>query len=151
MSDRIARYQEATATNDVDALGELRHPDYECVYPQSGERFVGHEAWAGAHRDYSSHFPEGADIEIIRGGEQHTRVSSVPSVMPFASTPIIQVSDVGDLVTIEGKGRWPDGKVYHYVQILEFREGLVWRETQYFAEPFDAPDWRAEFTTPIAE
>ena len=74
--------------------------------------------------------------------------TTATGVMPFQVTPIIQVSDTGDLVTLEGKGSWPDGKVYNWVTILEYRDGMVWRETQYFAEPFEAPAWRAEFTEP---
>jgi hypothetical protein len=31
------------------------------------------------------------------------------------------------------------------VSIMEFRDGKVARETQYFAEPFAAPDWRAKW------
>ncbi len=148
MSERVRRYQEATANLDIAALGELRHPDYECYYPQSGERFVGHGSWAAAHADYASRFGEVREVETVRGGSQKATVSTAPSIMPFASTPIIQVADTGDLVTLEGSGRWPDGKIYHWVQILEYRDRLVWRETQYFAEPFAAPEWRAEFTEP---
>ncbi len=131
---------------DFASLGELRHPDYECTYPQSGERFIGHENWVAAHVDYSSRFGEGQVVEQVKGGDRKAKVSTTLSVMPFASTPLIQVSDTGDLVTVEGVGRWPDGKVYHFVQILEYRDGLVWRETEYFAEPFEAPEWRAPFT-----
>lgn len=149
MSERVKRYAAAMADLDSDALGELRHPDFECFYPQSGERFVGHEAWAGAHRDYVSRFGK-VYFDTVKGGEQRAAVTNVPSVMPFISTNIVQVSDTGDLVTLEGSGTWPDGKLYYWVQILEYRDGLVWRETDYFAEPFDAPEWRAEFTKPTS-
>ena len=150
MSERVEQYQEAMATLDIDALGKLRHPDFECFYPQSGERFVGHEAWAGAHRDYASRFGKIDHVDFIKGGAQRAEVTNVASVMPFASTNIIEVSDTGNLVTLEGSGRWPDGKLYHWVKILEYRDGLVWRETDYYAEPFEAPEWRAEFTEPHA-
>lgn len=147
MQDRVSQYQDAMLDLDAATLGELRHPDYECFYPQSGERFRGHDNWAAAHEDYKSHF--GADHLTdlsLKGGEQRVKVAKVPSAMPFASTPIINVADTGDLVVIEGRGTWPDAKTYHWVLILEYREGLVWRETQYFAEPFEAPEWRAPFT-----
>lgn len=152
MRDRVRRYQEATAALDFESLRELRHPDYECTYPQSGERFRGHENWAAAHADYASHFGQDhlADVRV-RGGDRRSKVACAPSPLPFASTPIIEVSDSGDMVTLEGTGRWPDGKTYHWVQILEYRDGLVWRETGYFAEPFEAPAWRAPYTEPIAD
>jgi hypothetical protein len=31
------------------------------------------------------------------------------------------------------------------VSIMEFRDGKVSHETQYFADPFDAPAWRAQW------
>ena len=37
-----------------------------------------------------------------------------------------------------------DGPVYT-VSIMEFRDGKVAHETQYFAEPFEAPAWRAQW------
>jgi len=146
MSERVERYAAALAALDLDALSELRHPDYECYYPQSGERFRGHENWAAAHRDYVEHFHAPAPVpETIKGGDRKAEVVRTTSPRFLLPTPIVQVSDTGDLVTMEGHGEWPDGKSYHWVQILEYRDHLVWRETQYFAEPFDAPEWRSEF------
>jgi len=149
MSERVRRYQEATAAMDFAALGELRHPQYECTYPQSGERFVGHDNWVAAHTDYASRFgdPTRSDV-TVKGGTQRASVSTAPAVLPFTSTPLIQVSDTGDIVVVEGVGQWPDTKVYHWVMILEYRDGLVWRETEYFAEPFEAPEWRKPFAAP---
>jgi len=134
---------------DFAALGELRHPDYVCTYPQSGERFVGHDKWTAAHAEYAGYFvgEQRLDFEV-KGGEQRAKVSRALSTMPFASTPIISVSDTGDLAVLEGIGDWPDGKTYHWVLILEYRDGLVWRETDYFAEPFAAPASRAPFSEP---
>lgn len=149
MSDKVEQYQHAMGTLDLDALGELRHPDYVCTYPQSGERFRGHEAWAKAHEDYASHFSrETVSTATVKGGEQRAEVVSTASPVMALTHPIVQISDTGDLVTMEGKGTWPDGKVYHWVSIIEYRDGLVWRETQYFAEPFDPPEWRAPFVEP---
>ena len=30
-------------------------------------------------------------------------------------------------------------------KLMELRDGLVWRETVYWAEPFTAPDWRSRW------
>jgi hypothetical protein len=38
-----------------------------------------------------------------------------------------------------------DGKPYDTVSIMEFRAGHVVHETQYFAEPFEAAAWRAQW------
>jgi hypothetical protein len=38
-----------------------------------------------------------------------------------------------------------DGKPSYTVSIMEFRGEKVARETQYFAEPFEAPAWRTRW------
>ena len=38
-----------------------------------------------------------------------------------------------------------DGRPVHTVSIMEFRDGKVARETQYFADPFEPPAWRAQW------
>jgi hypothetical protein len=38
-----------------------------------------------------------------------------------------------------------EGKPAYTVSIMEFRDGKVAHETQYFADPFDAPAWRAQW------
>jgi len=42
-----------------------------------------------------------------------------------------------------------DGRIYHVVMIVEFRDGKIVRETRYYADPFDAPEWRAQWVEPI--
>ncbi|KAL0630394.1 hypothetical protein Q9L58_010762, partial [Maublancomyces gigas] len=37
------------------------------------------------------------------------------------------------------------GKSAYTVSIMEFVDDKVGRETQYFADPFDAPAWRAQW------
>jgi len=36
-----------------------------------------------------------------------------------------------------------DGRPVPTISIMEFRDGKVAHETQYFADPFEAPAWRA--------
>ena len=38
-----------------------------------------------------------------------------------------------------------DGRPVPTVSIMEFRDGKVAHETQYFADPFEAPAWRARW------
>ena len=37
------------------------------------------------------------------------------------------------------------GRAAFTVSIMEFRNGKVVHETQYFADPFEAPDWRKQW------
>lgn len=44
------------------------------------------------------------------------------------------------LIAYEGEGR-----PVNTVNIMEFRDGKVFHETQYFADPFEAPAWRSQW------
>ena len=50
----------------------------------------------------------------------------------------------GDVWVLEMRSDY-DGRIYHAVGIVEFRDGKILRETRYYADPFDAPEWRAEW------
>ena len=41
------------------------------------------------------------------------------------------------------------GQPAYAVSIMEFRNGKVVHETQYFADPFEAPSWRTQWTQRI--
>ncbi len=52
------------------------------------------------------------------------------------------------LVSADGAvamGGYPWAPTLYTVSIMEFRDGKVSHETQYFADPFDAPVWRAQW------
>lgn len=84
-------------------------------YPQSGERIVGKE---NLRKVYAA-FPNLPSIQVrrLRAG--------------------------GDLVIVEASSDYGGGRVYQSVFIYELRDGKVMRETAYWAEPFQAPEWRS--------
>src|SRR3954452_5313265 len=51
----------------------------------------------------------------------------------------------GDVFVIEGSIDYGDGVPVSYVGIGELRDGQVTKMTEYFANPFPAPEWRAPF------
>lgn len=51
----------------------------------------------------------------------------------------------GDLFVVEGTVDYGDGVPVSYVGIGEMRDGKVSKMTEYFANPFPAPEWRAKF------
>ncbi len=51
----------------------------------------------------------------------------------------------GDVFVVEGTVDYGDGVPVSYVGIGEMRDGKVSRMTEYFANPFPAPEWRAPF------
>jgi hypothetical protein len=36
-------------------------------------------------------------------------------------------------------------RIYNSVLIIELRDGKMFRDTRYYAEPFEAPEWRAQW------
>jgi hypothetical protein len=57
----------------------------------------------------------------------------------------------GDLWIVETVIHYTDGKVFHGANIVEFRDGKMWKETRYYGQPFEAPAWRAEWAERIEE
>ncbi len=51
----------------------------------------------------------------------------------------------GDEFTATGTVTYPDGGTWHFVTLLTVRDGMIWRQTDYFAEPFEVPDWRRPY------
>jgi hypothetical protein len=51
----------------------------------------------------------------------------------------------GDVFVIEGTIDYGDGVPVSYVGVGETRDGRIARLTGYFANPFEAPAWRADF------
>ena len=65
-----------------------------------------------------------------------------------ASTPSLQLRRVlvkEGLWIVEGVIDYGEGQVYNVVLIFELRDGKMWRDRWYFAEPFEAPEWRAQW------
>lgn len=101
---------------DPDAEYELRHEDFVADMPQSGERVRGREAMLELQRT----FP--------------------PETKPTFS--VRRITGCADLWTVEAEGDY-GGQPFHVVLIIELDGGKILRETRYYAEPFDAPQWRA--------
>jgi ketosteroid isomerase-like protein len=113
------RHWAASAAGDQVAEHEIYHDDVVCEYPQSGEIIQGRQNL----RALRSHHPgRPSDFTVRRiVGEGNLWVSEY-------------VINYG-------------GKRAFTVSIMEFRDGKVSRETQYFADPFEAPTWRAQWVS----
>ena len=105
----------ASDANDFETEHRIYHEDAVLDYPQSGERTRG------------------------RSNIQKQR-STQPSKKRFA---VRRILGGGDLWVTEFTLTY-DGKPSYTVSIMEFRGDKVARETQYFADPFVAPTWRAQ-------
>ena len=114
--DALARYFEAFERRDLDAFAELFHDDYVEEYPQSGER--------------------------IRGKQNARAVNENYPGLPSLINRSYNIS--GNLGVMEMTLEY-DGDRVHACEIVEFEEGKIKRARTYFAEPFEAPQWRAQW------
>jgi hypothetical protein len=103
---------------DAAAEYELRHDDYVMEMPQSGERIRGRDNM----RAMQEAFPNPPDSALRR------------------------VVGSGDVWVMEASADYGQGDVYLVTDIFEFRDGKIAKETRYYAQPFEAPSWRAQWT-----
>jgi len=111
----------ASDANDFETEHGIYHEDAVLEYPQSGERMRG------------------------RRNIQNQRASQ-PNKKRFT---IQRMVGSGDLWVTEFILTY-DGKPSYTVSIMEFRDDKVARETQYFADPFEAPASRKQWVEQIA-
>jgi hypothetical protein len=97
----------------------VRHQeDYVMEMPQSGERFRGRENMRAFQEAYPT---------------------------PPRSLQVRRVLVKEGLWVVEGVIDYGEGQAYNVVLIFELRDGKMWRDRWYFAEPFEAPEWRAQW------
>jgi SnoaL-like domain len=106
----------ASDANEFELEHRIYHEDAVLDYPQSGERTRGRRNIQGQRTNQPSN--KRFTVRRIVGG--------------------------GDLWISELVMTY-DGKPYYTVSIMEFRGDKVARETQYFADPFEAPASRAQW------
>ena len=94
-----------------------------------------------SHEDYTMEMPQSR--ERIRGREKMRAFQDA-----YPNPPSIQVRRVlirDGLWVLEGVNDYGGGQVYNVAVIIELKDGKMWRDTRYYAEPFEAPEWRAQW------
>ena len=113
----LDKHWAASASEDLEAEHQIYDDNVICEYPQSGEMIRGRR-----------------NLQALR-----TNHPAKPS--GFAIRRIVGMNDL-----------WVTEYVINYttsivqtISIMEFQNGKVIHETQYFAEPFQVPAWRAQW------
>ena len=122
---------------NFDVLGRLQHDDFVQEFPQSGEVIRGRENFRRAHESYPGGTPLN-EVQQVIGTEDRW-------VMAPTFT-FVRLVGAGDTFVAESEATYPDGSEYHVVTIIEIRDAKVLRARTYFAAPFEAPAWRANWT-----
>ena len=95
---------------------EIRHEGYVMEMPQAGERIRGREKMRAFQEAYPNPPTMLLRRVIVREGLWVVEI----------------VSDYG-------------GRIYNCVLIIELRDGKMFRDTRYYAESFEAPEWRTQW------
>jgi hypothetical protein len=120
--EALEKHWQASAAGDWNAEHDIYEDDAICDYPQSGERILGRRNLQ-ALRSHHPGKPSGFKVRRIVGG--------------------------GDLWVTEYTIDY-QGRSAFTVSIMEFRDGRVVHETQYFADPFEAAAWRRQWVQQVA-
>jgi SnoaL-like domain len=112
----LDRHWAASDTNDFEAEHYIYHDDAVLEYPQSGERIRGRRS-----------------IQAARSAHASKKRFTVHRILGAADLWVTE------LVLTH------DGLPSYTASIMEFRDGKVARETQYFGDPFEPGPSRAQW------
>ena len=114
---KVEKMIAAMYAGDIEGVTEQMAEDAVVEWPQSGERIVGREACYLVYKNY----PGGSPVYTLG-----------------------RISGGGDLFVVEAVGDYA-GKKFFVTNIVEFRDGKIVKQTDYFADPFEAPPWRSQW------
>jgi ketosteroid isomerase-like protein len=114
----LEKFWEVMATNDFYAVSQLLHDEYVLEWPQSRERIRGRDAFAAINTFY-----------------------------PAEEKWIFNINHIaadGDLVVTDVSVS--DGKRHdRAITFSTIRDGKIWRQVEFWPEPFEAPSWRVQW------
>ena len=118
----LQRTLDATFRGDWETAAEAMAEDAVVEWPQSGERIVGRQACLVVYRNYPPPVPA-YELRRISGGP--------------------------DVFVVEAVGDYGPERFY-LTSIVEFRDGRIAKQTDYWASPFEAPAWRSQWVQRMA-
>lgn len=112
----VRQLWEAFDRFDFTGAGALLHEDFVCEWPQSRERIRGREHFVALNE----HYPGRWRITIRR------LLASGDQV-------------VSEVTLTDGT------RTDRAISFFTLRDGTIWRETDYWPDPYEAPAWRAQW------
>ena len=114
----VERFWETMNTNDWAAVGRLLHDDFALEWPQSGERIRGRDNFVAVNAHYPAAGPWRFAVQRIVA-DDHGAVSDVAVTAPEVAARV--------------------------VSFFAPRDGMIWRVTEFWPDPFAAAAWRARW------
>lgn len=134
----IERLVASLNRRDSEHLDELFTEDVVIEYPQSGEVIRGRHNL----RALIEHNPAGSPR------------ADPPTAHALGADELRIVAPMFTVVRVQGGGptgssvvrvRYPDGSTWWMLHLYELRDGRIARSMDFFAQEFDAPDWRGSW------
>ena len=116
LREALARHWAASDANDFETEHEIYREDAVLEYPQSGERIRGRR-----------------NIQASRAAQPNQKRFTVRRIVGAAQLWVTEF-----ILTYDGQSSYT-------VSIMEFEDGKVARETQYFGDPFEPGPSRAQW------
>lgn len=121
-------------------------PEEAVEIAQEVWRKLGAGDWEGARAmladDYVQEWPQSR--ERIEGPDDALAINrNFPGGMPTMT--FRRAMGSGEVVVLEVDLHYPDGSRYQGVSVMQVHGGKVVKEVDYFAQPFEAPQWRAQW------
>lgn len=115
---QLEQFWQTMESNDFYAVAQLLHDDFVLEWVQSGERIRGRENFAKLNTAYPTQ------------GTWHFTINSI-------------VADGDEVVTDVSV---TDGTLHdRVITFSTIRDGKIWKQVEFWPEPFSAPEWRAEW------
>ena len=134
----VRRYVEAHRVHDYETVGELRHADWIQEWPQMGERVRGHANDQAIMDDWPGGLPWASRSGCWQRGPLGRDAGQHGPSNRRQRRHVVGGRD----------GELSDGATWFFAALLTLRDGLLHRETWYFAPP-RAPAWRSAWVERI--
>jgi ketosteroid isomerase-like protein len=134
--DVVQRLAAAMEVGDLDARDVLLDEDVIQSFPQSGEQFRGRQNLRAIIENYPDGAPAASEVRVVEDDER------------WALSPrftVVAVRGSGDHFTMVARIRYPNADEWYAITFVELRDGRIVKLTDYFGQPFDAPEWRAPY------
>lgn len=110
-------------TNDFYAVAQLLHDEFILEWPQSGERILGRDNFAALNTNFPAE------------GKWQFKVNAM-----VAENDVV----VSDVSVSDGK------RQDRAITFSTVRDGKIWRQVEFWPEPFEAPAWRAKWVEKVS-
>lgn len=135
-SEKVELYWRAVNARDWDSLATLLHRDYVWEMPQSGERVHGERNNREMNQNYPAGLPEVEPLRIT--GTKDSWVTT-------PSWTVLKITGTGDDYSCESRAIYPDGSVWHAIDLFHFRDGKIRSQVAYYAPTLEPQAWRARW------